>query len=290
MRKTTVVFDLDGTLLDTLEDLADSTNYALARYGFPTRTLEEVRCFVGNGVRKLIERALPGGAGNARFEEVLDCFKRYYVGHCKVKTGLYPGIPDLLLQLKAGGYKVGIVSNKLQGGVDELYHYYFDEDSDSVICSSQIGSGNDKEKNADQFASYFLVPSAALYAAITKCKKNSTDKLSLNDIIRLEQYFGISHQAMLIRLQSEGQLTSADLASMQGGIISAAARLGFDTSLYKPTEENKKMQVLGHYICQAENLLDNDVISQGKYEELLLDAFREDIVYGLESEEGDIVD
>lgn len=127
MRKTTVVFDLDGTLLDTLEDLADSTNYALARYGFPTRTLEEVRCFVGNGVRKLIERALPGGAGNARFEEVLDCFKRYYVGHCKVKTGLYPGIPDLLLQLKAGGYKVGIVSNKLQGGVDELYHYYFSD-------------------------------------------------------------------------------------------------------------------------------------------------------------------
>lgn len=172
----------------------------------------------------------------------------------------------------------------------ELYHYYFDEDSDSVICSSQIGSGNDKEKNADQFASYFLVPSAALYAAITKCKKNSPGKLSLNDIIRLEQYFGISHQAMLIRLQSEGQLTSADLASMQGGIISVAARLGFDTSLYKPTEENKKMQVLGHYICQAENLLDNDVISQGKYEELLLDAFREDIVYGLESEEGDIVD
>ena len=112
----------------------------------------------------------------------------------------------------------------------------------------------------------------------------------MNDIIRLEQYFGISHQAMLIRLQSEGQLTSADLASMQGGIISAAARLGFDASLYKPTEENKKMQVLGHYICQAENLLDNDVISQGKYEELLLDAFREDIVYGLESEEGDIVD
>ena len=150
--------------------------------------------------------------------------------------------------------------------------------------------GNDKEKSADQFASYFLVPSAALYAAITKCKKNSADKLSLNDIIRLEQYFGISHQAMLIRLQNESQLTSADLASMQGGIISAAARLGFDTSLYKPTEENKKMQVLGHYICQAENLLDNDIISQGKYEELLLDAFREDIVYGLESEEGDIVD
>ena len=119
----------------------------------------------------------------------------------------------------------------------ELYHYYFDEDSDSIICSSEIGRGNDKEKRADQFASYFLMPSAALYAAITKCKKNSANKLSLNDIIRLEQYFGISHQAMLIRLQNESYLTSTDVASMQGGIISAAARLGFDSSLYKPTEE-----------------------------------------------------
>lgn len=172
----------------------------------------------------------------------------------------------------------------------ELYHYYFDKDSDSVICSSKIGKGNDKEKSADQFASYFLVPSAALYAATTKCKKDPTDKLSLKDVIRLEQYFGISHQAMLIRLQSEGRITLADLDSMQGGIISSAARLGFDASLYKPTEENKKIQVLGHYICQAEKLLKNDIISQGKYEELLLDAFREDIVYGLESEEGDIVD
>lgn len=122
---TTVVFDLDGTLLNTLDDLAGSTNYALEQYGFPTRTTEEVRRFVGNGVGKLIERALPGGRENERFDEVLACFKSHYVGHCMVKTDLYPGIADMLDVLKKDGYKVPIVSNKLQGGVDELYRHYF---------------------------------------------------------------------------------------------------------------------------------------------------------------------
>lgn len=121
----TVIFDLDGTLLNTLDDLADSTNYALEQYGFPKRTLEEVRLFVGNGVRKLMERAVPGGAGNERFDEVFSCFKRHYVEHCMVKTDLYPGIPRMLERLKAAGFRLAIVSNKLQGGVDELYEHYF---------------------------------------------------------------------------------------------------------------------------------------------------------------------
>lgn len=124
---TTVVFDLDGTLLNTLEDLADSTNYALAQYGFPQRTLEEVRRFVGNGVRKLIERAIPGGTSNERFEEVFACFKAYYVDHCMIKTGLYPGIPEMLQVLKQKGFRLAIVSNKLQSGVDELYRHYFSD-------------------------------------------------------------------------------------------------------------------------------------------------------------------
>ena len=122
---TTVVFDLDGTLLNSLEDLADSTNYALRQFGYPERTLEEVRRFVGNGVGKLIERAVPDGTDNSRFEEVLGCFKRHYVGHCMVKTAPYPGIMPLLETLKRKGYKTAIVSNKLQGGVDELYQHYF---------------------------------------------------------------------------------------------------------------------------------------------------------------------
>ena len=135
--KKLIIFDLDGTLLNTLDDLADSTNYALEQYGFPSRTIEEVRRFVGNGVGKLMERAVPGGADNPRFGEVLDCFKRHYVDHCMVKTGLYPGIADLLARLKAAGYKVAIVSNKLQGGVDELYAHYFRDTVQAAVGGHQ---------------------------------------------------------------------------------------------------------------------------------------------------------
>ena len=135
---TTVVFDLDGTLLNTLDDLADSTNYALVQFGFPPRSVEEVRSFVGNGVRKLMERAVPTGTDSGRFEAVFDCFKRYYVEHCMVKTGLYPGIADLLHELKMAGYKIAIVSNKLQGGVDELYRHYF-QDTVQVAVGERAG-------------------------------------------------------------------------------------------------------------------------------------------------------
>ena len=124
---STIVFDLDGTLLNTLEDLADSTNYALRQYGFAERTLEEIRAFVGNGVRKLIERALPEGAENPLFNYVFSCFKSYYVDHCMEKTGLYAGIPEMLHELKSAGYHLAIVSNKLQSGVDELYEHYFSD-------------------------------------------------------------------------------------------------------------------------------------------------------------------
>lgn len=95
---------------------------------------------------------------------------------------------------------------------------------------------------------------------------------------------------MLIRLQEEGEISPAQAASMQTGIISLATRLGFDTSLYRPSPENKKMRVLGHYIYQTENLLHENIISHGKYEELLLDAFRDDMVFGEEMEGGDILD
>lgn len=172
----------------------------------------------------------------------------------------------------------------------ELYHLYYDRDIPSTICSSKIGSGDENEKKADQFASYFLMPPAALYEAIQKYKKSVDRPLLIEEIIRLEQYFGISHQAMLIRLMEENEISSADAASMQSGIINIATKLGFDVSIYKPSPEDKKMRVLGHYICQTEKLLQADIISIGKYEELLLDAFRDDIVFGEESEGGIIID
>lgn len=122
-----VVFDLDGTLLNTLEDLANATNWALQHNGLPERTIDEVRRFVGNGVRRLIERAVPAGTEAALLEQVFADFKTYYVSHCQDCTCLYDGIPEMLEQLKAGGYKMAIVSNKLQAGVDELYEFYFRE-------------------------------------------------------------------------------------------------------------------------------------------------------------------
>ena len=120
-----VLFDLDGTLLNSLEDLADATNAALTAFGLPVRTVDEVRQFVGNGVRLLMERAVPGGAQHPQFEEILAYFKEYYAAHCRVKTAPYPGILPLLDALAAAGAKTAVVSNKFDGAVKELALEYF---------------------------------------------------------------------------------------------------------------------------------------------------------------------
>lgn len=125
MKKNTVIFDLDGTLLDTLQDLADATNYALRKQGMPERTVEEVRQFVGNGVRLLMIRAIPGGEENPLFEETFALFKSYYGEHCNDHTRPYEGIMELLATLREKGYAVAIVSNKIDFAVKELSKLYF---------------------------------------------------------------------------------------------------------------------------------------------------------------------
>lgn len=122
---TTIVWDLDGTLLDTLLDLALATNHALRTYGMPEHTLDEIRQFVGNGVRRLIQLSVPDGEQNPQFEDVFASFKSYYMVHCKDNTCLYDGILETLEVLKSMGYRMAVVSNKLQSGVDELYDEYF---------------------------------------------------------------------------------------------------------------------------------------------------------------------
>lgn len=127
MRKyNTIIFDLDGTLLNTLEDLAAAVNYALVQCGQPVRNLDEVRTFVGNGIRNLIIRAVPQGEENPKFEEVFAVFKEYYGAHCNDKTCLYRGVRNLLVQLKEEGCRLAIVSNKADFAVKELQKIYFD--------------------------------------------------------------------------------------------------------------------------------------------------------------------
>lgn len=124
--KKAVIFDLDGTLLNTLDDLADSTNYALSQFGYPTRTIEEVRQFVGNGVAKLIERAIPDGKNNPNFEKCLSIFKENYAQNMYNKTAPYNGIIEMLSNLKSKGIKIAVVSNKFDLAVKELCKKYFE--------------------------------------------------------------------------------------------------------------------------------------------------------------------
>ena len=125
MKKMAILWDLDGTLLNTLEDLADGTNAAMAHFGFPARTLEEVRRFVGNGARRLIQQAVPEDTCEEKVEEVLRWFQSYYADHCQIKTRPYDGVLEALEELKALGYPMAVVSNKPDSAVKPLAQQYF---------------------------------------------------------------------------------------------------------------------------------------------------------------------
>ncbi len=124
---TTYIFDLDGTLLDTLQDLAASTNYALRQYDMPEHPLDDVRRFVGNGVRKLMERAVPDGAENPLFEEVFATFRQHYMLHSLDTTKPYEGIPAVLQELQRRGFRMAVVSNKMMAATQELVAHFFPE-------------------------------------------------------------------------------------------------------------------------------------------------------------------
>lgn len=128
-----VIFDLDGTLLNTLYDLTDSVNWALGKYGQPTRSIEEVRAFVGNGLRNLMRRAVPNGEENPVFEDLFEFFREYYKSHCNIKTAPYEGIMELMKELKGRGIQMAIVSNKIDAGVKELNAIYFAEYVDVAL-------------------------------------------------------------------------------------------------------------------------------------------------------------
>lgn len=121
----TYVFDLDGTLLSTLGDLAASCNYALRTNGMPERTVEEVRMFVGNGVKLLMERAIPDGLQNPLFDKAYADFRQHYMQHNLDTTCPYPGVMDMLRRLKARGKRIAVVSNKFYAATQELCRHFF---------------------------------------------------------------------------------------------------------------------------------------------------------------------
>ena len=127
MSYTTFIFDLDGTLLDTLQDLADSVNYALRTHGMPEHSQDEIRRFVGNGVRLLMERAVPDGAANPQFNAVFASFRQYYMQHSLDTTRPYDGIPELIHELKQRGCRLAVVSNKMMAATQELIAHFFPE-------------------------------------------------------------------------------------------------------------------------------------------------------------------
>ncbi len=137
----TVIFDLDGTLLNTLADLQAAINVVLVSYGYPQRTLEEIKSFVGNGIKKAIERAVPEPVPFDKINKMTDLFIYYYQEHINELTTPYNGIIPMLDELKQKNYKLGVVSNKYDAAVKKLCNDYFPE-----YISSAIGESSEIER------------------------------------------------------------------------------------------------------------------------------------------------
>ena len=149
-----VIFDLDGTLLDTLEDLADAGNYALRQLGYPQHEIEKYKYFVGNGIPKLIERILPENSDSVVHSKARDLFSEYYTAHSMDKTRPYPGVSDLLAELKANGIKAGVASNKDHDFSEVLVRNYFG-DMIQAVCGRKDGS----PKKPDPFSVNYIIES-----------------------------------------------------------------------------------------------------------------------------------
>ncbi|MCQ2188625.1 MAG: HAD family hydrolase [Paludibacteraceae bacterium] len=156
MNKTGVIFDLDGTLLYTLDDLSNSVNYALEKHGYPQRTIEEVMNFIGNGVKVLMRRSGPKGLSEEKSKELLDTFRTHYLEHMYDNTRTYDGVMEMLREVKEAGFNSAIVSNKLDPAVKKLNEKFFKQYIDIAIgapsdhkkpdpfsvldCMSQLGT------------------------------------------------------------------------------------------------------------------------------------------------------
>lgn len=128
-----VIFDMDGTVLDTLDDLTDTLNYALTKNNLPTHTRDEVKTYVGNGVKVMMQKAVPENTSKEVMDSMFAHFKEYYKDHCNDKTHAYEGIPELMQYLKNAGIKLAIVSNKIDSAVKDLNNLHFNGMVDEAI-------------------------------------------------------------------------------------------------------------------------------------------------------------
>ena len=148
MTYSTYIFDLDGTLLDTLGDLAASVNFALREHGMPEHSIDDVRSFVGNGVKLLMERAIPDGADNPDFEATFATFRQYYMAHSLDTTRPYNGVPEALRELRNRGCQLAVVSNKMMAATQELIRHFF-PDTIAVAIGEHEAEGIRKKPAPD---------------------------------------------------------------------------------------------------------------------------------------------
>lgn len=127
MRKKLIIFDMDGTILNTIEDIADAVNYILKKYDKPKKKVEEVKYFVGNGLKKTLERSILPEVNDSWIDKVYPEFTAYYKEHANEKTESYGGIIEVIKELRKAGYRLAVVSNKRQEAVDELCEVFFQE-------------------------------------------------------------------------------------------------------------------------------------------------------------------
>ena len=125
MKKKLIIFDLDGTLIDTVKDLNIAVNHAIKDYGYEARTLEQTRNDIGNGVAMLIARSIPLGMDNPNYQNILKEFRSYYIKHYFDNSFPYPDVKGALIELKNKGYKLAVVSNKFDEGAKKLVNLYF---------------------------------------------------------------------------------------------------------------------------------------------------------------------
>ncbi len=196
------------------------------------------------------------------------------------------------LAVRAGKVRIiGINSTHTYGrqrftAAHELYHLFYDKEFPLTICHTDLTRAEEKrEREANIFASYFLAPYEAFQSFIEENFGVDRKSLGVEDVIRIEQHFGLSRQAVLVRLQSEGYLSQRQTESMKTGIIAEAKRLGYDPHLYQGRPLEEQHVTYGRYVALADKLREKKLVSTGKYEEFLLDAFRSDIVYGLDPKE-----